>query len=629
MKTTAAPLPPSSAQRLATDHRRGLRWLRRTADLLLAGGLCFQLVLPASNSPPPSARPVTIEQRNGAWWLVSPEGRPFFSLGVCVVTPGASRELFDPENPGYAAWRQYPSNEAWAAASVCRLKAWGLTTVGGWSDFEVLRRSPEQTFWLTPVLHIGSTAGAPWWDMWDPAVIARMDAVAREQILAVRDDPRLLGYYSDNEMGWWNATLWKMTLEQAPTSGQRRRLVELLRDVYEGDWARLLQDFEPEKADGWDGLGQEGMLYVKPGSGGFRTMRRFLGMVAERYYQLVHELIRKYDSRALILGDRYQSFYYPEVARAAAPWVDAISSNLNASWNDGRYLRSYLDTLHHLTGRPVMVSEIYAAARLNRSGNRNSQGIFPVVPTQKERAATLRTTLEQLARTPFVLSADWFQYSDEPRHGRADGENFNFGLVDIEDRPYDEVTAVFAAFRADALHAEPARPRLDASSGVPRAPRDPFENFAPTQALKGWDRDRGYVPCASPDPLADLYICWSPGFVYLGLYALDITEDAFYREKSVPKIDRALWVVRRPGQPEVRIRLGAGREPIPSDPAVRVEHLSGVNLTVRSITGIALTPAQLGRKAFKPGDIIELDSTFWTHGQCYRMDWKGRFVLRP
>jgi len=43
------------------------------------------------------------------------------------------------------------------------------------------------------VLHIGSTAGAPWWDMWDPRVIQRMDDVAREHILPWRDDPRPIG----------------------------------------------------------------------------------------------------------------------------------------------------------------------------------------------------------------------------------------------------------------------------------------------------------------------------------------------------------------------------------------------------------------------------------------------------
>ena len=59
------------------------------------------------------------------------------------------------------------------------------------------------------------------------------------------------------------------------------------------------------------------MAYPRPGGRGIKVMRQFLGLVAERYYQVMHDLIRRYDSRALILGDRYQSYYYPEVARAA------------------------------------------------------------------------------------------------------------------------------------------------------------------------------------------------------------------------------------------------------------------------------------------------------------------------
>jgi hypothetical protein len=548
-------------------------------------------------------------------------------VGICVASQGVSRKAFDLENPGYAAWQHYLSPEDWANATLRRLSTWRFTTIGAWSDFAALRQSKEQTLWLTPVLHIGSTAGAPWWDMWDPSVIDRMESVAREQILRFRDDPRLLGYYSDNELGWWNATLWKMTLEQGPSSGQRQRLIQLLRDIYRDDWQKLQQDFEPEKAQNWDTLQQGGMLYVKPGSGGFKVMRRFLGLVADRYYQLVHDLIRKYDRRALILGDRYQSFYYPEVARASARWVDVASSNLNAAWNDGSFLHCYLETLHHLAGKPVLVSEFYMAARENRTGNRNNHGVFPVVDTQRQRGAALRNTLARLARTPYIVGADWFQYFDEPRYGREDGENFNFGLVDINDSPYAEATSTFASFDGSAQKAQAVRRPPDASVSVPPAPRDPFAEFVPMRALKQWDRERGFVKCASPDPLADLYICWSPKAIYLGLYALDVTEDAFYRDRSVPKGDRALWIVQVPGREPLRVRLGAGREPILNDATVRVENLSGVNLTVRSITALALSARQMGRKSFKPGDKIQLNSSFWTHGGCYRMDWNGTFVL--
>ena len=98
--------------------------------------------------------------------------------------------------------------------------------------------------------------------MWDSKITDRMDAVAREQILALRDDPRVIGYYSDNEMGWWNAILFKMTLEQAPSSGQRQPAYRLLLQTYRNDWSELLKDFEPAPGvTDWDALEQHGLLF--------------------------------------------------------------------------------------------------------------------------------------------------------------------------------------------------------------------------------------------------------------------------------------------------------------------------------------------------------------------------------
>lgn len=582
-----------------------------------------------SSAVPNSSAPrffIRNEQTN--WWLLTPEGRKFFSLGGCCVNQGPLPNAFDSENPSYAAWQHYSHSNVWADSTLRRLKSWGFTTVGGWSDFAALRESREQTLWLTPVLHIGSTAGAPWWDMWNEKNIRRMENIAREQIATFRDDPRLLGYYSDNELGWWNATLWKMTLEQPSSSGQRQRLIQLLRDVYDNDWNKLLQDFEPENAASWWQLRRSGTLYLKSGGNGIHVMRRFLGLLADRYYQLMRDIIHKYDPRALFLGDRYQSFYYPEVARAAGRYVDAVSSNVNASWNDGTFLRCYLDTLHALTGKPILVGEFYLAATNNRSGNRNSMGIFPVVGTQRERADAARTTLLHFARLPYVLGADWFQFTDEPTHGRADGENFNFGLVDIHDRPYEELTSVFASLSAEEFKTQSARPRPDVSTGVPPAPREPFANFAPTQALKHWDRERGFVKATSEFPLGDLYLCWSREALYLGIYAIDVVEAACYRDSSVPKIDRSLWTVQINGRDVARARLGAAREALVSDARVRVENISGLNLHVRNIAAMEVPAKVFGKDELRSGDSIELDCTLLTHCGAYRMEWRGRFTLR-
>jgi hypothetical protein len=40
-----------------------------------------------------------------------------------------------------------------------------------------------------------------------------------------------------------------------------------------------------------------------------------------------------------------------------------------------------------LSGKPILVGEFYMCARDNRSGNKNSRGVYPLVATQKERAA--------------------------------------------------------------------------------------------------------------------------------------------------------------------------------------------------------------------------------------------------
>lgn len=603
-----------------------LGWVA-VAMLAQGGGLGPHAAGAEALAPAPA---FSIQQREQAFWLVSPTGRPFFSLGVCCVNQGVSRGEFDPANPGYGAWRHYADSNQWANATLRRLKAWGFTTVGGWSDFNAFRACREGEMAFAPVLHIGSTAGAPWWDMWDPRVVQRMDDVAREHILPWRDDPRLIGYYSDNEIGWWDAILFKATLEQAPTSGQRQRLIELLRQTYCNEWSALLRDFEPAPdLRDWEELERHGILLLRPGGRGIDVTRRFLTILAERYYSLVHGLVRKYDRRALLLGDRYPSFYYPEVVRVAARYVDAVSINLNASWNDGRCTRFLLETLHRLSGKPILVGEFYLAAAENRSGNRNNHGSFPVAPTQKERAFGFRNTLEQLASLPYVIGADWFQYYDEPTHGRFDGENFNFGLVNIHDRPYEALTATAASLNLVGLKGRAGRPQADANQGIPPAPRDPLEGFAPGLALKRWDRERGFVQPVSEFPLADLYVCWNSKAVYLGLYAQDVVEDVLYRGKTVPAGDRAEWTVSLGEYAQlIRARIGAGREPVADAPAVRVVNLSGVNGDLRNIAGMELPTRLFGRHRFKRDDTLELASTLLTYGGAYRVEWRGRFTLR-
>ncbi len=583
---------------------------------------------PGRTTSPARRQPAfSVREDESGWWFVRPDGRRLFSLGVCVVQPGASRGGYDPENPSYASWRQWPDESLWATHTASRLGSWGFTTLGAWSDTALLDATRAPGLLLTPVLHAGASAGAPWWDLWDERNLRRMEETARTVAGPLVGDPRVVGYYSDNELGWWNASLWKSTLEQGTASGQRRRLVAMLREHYDGDWKRLAADFDTEAAANWRDLERGGMVFLRPGSNGIRAQRRFLGLLAERYYSVMRDLVHRLDPSALYLGDRYQSFYYPEVAIAAAPYVDVVSCNLNAPWIDGTFPRFQLDTLHRLTRRPIVVGEFYLAATDNRSGNRNSHGSYPVVADQPARARAAATTLRQLAGLPQVVGADWFQFSDEPRHGRADGENFNFGLVDVDDHPYQELTAAFASFDAAKERVLPRRPRPDARAGIPRSPADPFARFDLAHALGEWDRERGFVPAESTAPMADLYVAWNPRALCLGMFGLDIVESAYYRSTSMPKVDRALWNVAIDGKPIVRARIGAGREALTSDERVRVESLSGMDVEVRNVAAMEIPASVLGKNGFARGDTVDLDIEWITHARAYRVAWRGKFHL--
>ena len=250
----------------------------------------------------PGSTRFSLRHSENRWTFVSPDGVPFFSKGVCVFDQGIKRGDYSADKPSYAAWRHYESPESWADDSLVRLKSWGFTTVGGWSDYDTLSRSEQCSLWLTPVLHLGSTVGLPWYDMWDEKKIEAVKLLAEEKIRPLLGDPRVVGYYSDNELGWWNAALWRMTLDQDADSGQRRRLIALVRDHYRNDFSAVLKDFDVEEATSWEQLEQRGRLIYRVGGNGMPVVRRFLATIAERYYQLMSQIIKEIDPELALFG---------------------------------------------------------------------------------------------------------------------------------------------------------------------------------------------------------------------------------------------------------------------------------------------------------------------------------------
>ena len=277
---------------------------------------------------------------------------------------------------------------------------------------------------------------------------------AKHAVAPFKGSSYRIGYFSDNEIGWWNGALFGYYLLRSGANHTKRALVALIRHHYSDDWLRFAGDFEVTGGiSSFEELLKRGDsgAHLRPGGNGIRLVREWTAMITRRYYDLVQRAVREADPAALIFSDRVPSYYDPDAVRAMAPFVDAVATNYDVDSPDRCIAHYYFDGLRQLTGnRPVVVSEWYFAAQENRTGNLNN-GHLMTARTQAERAPQGRQVQRAISRSSPELSAFIGSIYDEPKGGRpGNHENYDFGLVDADGRPYeqDSVAALTEANRS-------------------------------------------------------------------------------------------------------------------------------------------------------------------------------------
>lgn len=550
-----------------------------------------------------------MSQRDGRWWFTEPNGRPFWSFAVDCVGPGQDRGEYDPKNPGYSADRIYSNPRAWALETFGNLHKWGFNSLGGWSDVDYIRKyAKDLRLPYFEVLHLGAYAKAPFADIFTDEAKKAMTDAARNQIVKLREDPLLAGYFSDNELGWWGDTLFTSYMSFPSAAPGKQRLMAVVRRVYQDRFDALGRDWLTT-AHSFDELDKLGKMKLRPGGGGMRLVNAWLSEMATYYYSLVHDAIRAYDQRHLILGDRYCQFYELPIAVASAPYLDVASSNFGATWNDGTIAHFFLDTLHEATRKPVVVTEFYMGATENRSGDPNLPPAFPVVATQKERAAAFLRNVQSFAKLPYVVGAHWFQYYDEPPKGRGDGESFDHGLVDIKGRPYEEMSAAAVAAQPEKLHAASRETPARSSVSVP---------FMPTvsmKELKLWPREAGFVSPASSLPFADMYVCSDKENFYLGVIEMEYMDEHLYEGGAIPESERPLLTLHLSGLQDRTLTVrfnGSARKASVSLPGVEASDGPGLQHTLL---------LKIPKRLFVSGSPFSLDATLFTHSRGHQMSW--------
>lgn len=158
---------------------------------------------------------------------------------------------------------------------------------------------------------------------------------------------------------------------------------------------------------------------------------------AAKYFKTTHHIIKTLDPNHLILGVRFNQPPPIAVLYAAKNRVDAFSFNCYTNSYENP---PYLEMIYQITSKPLIISEFSYFSDDNRSGNRNTYSFSGKVSSQGLRAESYQQRMIKAASKAYIIGADWFQWNDEPPMGRTlDGENHNFGIVDINDKAYDDM----------------------------------------------------------------------------------------------------------------------------------------------------------------------------------------------
>ncbi|MEM9368747.1 MAG: agarase [Planctomycetota bacterium] len=261
----------------------------------------------------------TLGRRQSHWWLISPDGAPFFSMGLNHIDPASLRY---PENVSIWRSKYGGSTLRWIQESVKpNLEAWGFNTVGWVQEVTVKKWRHSRAFTIDeyraldmPYCHLLPFTESHQWekhtvhydfrsDDWKEWV----DYVARSHCAELADERNLIGYFYSDCPTW-------------------------IHDRPDNQWRGPI--FDPEQ------------LKTKAG-------QKELSELARSYYKTTHDAIRRYDKHHLLLGDRYEANapIATEVMNEALPFVDVLS------FQDFRDPLRQLDQWYQKTGKPVLLAD--------------------------------------------------------------------------------------------------------------------------------------------------------------------------------------------------------------------------------------------------------------------------------
>lgn len=358
---------------------------------------------------------------DGRWWLVDPEGHLFIHIGVCGVRVDQSEISLKPAREKFGALQN------WAEVSAELLAAHGFNETGGWSDTDLLNKAAHRLTYTLSWSFMGSFGQSKRLVRQEPGHLGYPDQCIpvfhpdfekfcdqyAKQLTATKDDPWLLGHFSDNELPIVTDMLDRSLKFDANEPDLR----------YGHDAAQKWLDERKGKRAGPKDITDA-------------DREAFLDYAIERYYRITTEAIRRYDPHHLCLGSRLhgRALSIPHLFRVAGRYLDVIAVNYYGAWEpDAEKMAMW----SRESGRPFMITEFYAKG--HDSGLPNNTGAGWLVPTQKDRGRFYQHFTMGLLECKSCVGWHWFKYRDNnPEDLSTDPSNrdSNKGIVDYQFNPY-------------------------------------------------------------------------------------------------------------------------------------------------------------------------------------------------
>ncbi|MFZ4582735.1 MAG: DUF7594 domain-containing protein [Paludibacter sp.] len=321
---------------------------------------------------------------DGRWWMIDPNGYAGINIAATSFTTSSIQNDYDiTRRIGFNGTGNFLSSES-QTKSGYNLQNFSTFSFTRRLNFFLNYKNDRKNYYSTPSAVQGSVDHVL---VLDPQFVTYCDNLAKTSVLPYATERDLLGYFTDNEINF-----------------NQDQLQNFVTDLSLGDPCR-------DSALVWaaaHGLSEaDCTTYSTKVTEALK--QEFATYLADRYYKIVSEAIRKYDPNHMVLGSRLHG--RPRailgVVAASQKYMDVTSVNFYDKWSPAEQIA----TTNWTADKPCIVGEFYIKDINVFTTTQSGAGWY--VNSQASRGKFYQNTCLDLLKNKCYIGWHYFRYQDD------------------------------------------------------------------------------------------------------------------------------------------------------------------------------------------------------------------------